>query len=324
MYNLRWNLFNSELATTLDTCYEKQYFVDLSLVCKDGTVIKCHKMVLANSSTFFRQLLVNNDHPHPMILLHDIEADDLKTIVNFVYCGEIEVVKSDVNRLLKIAEILEISGLKDIKSADKFDNTMTNNLQKLPITNDVNNNKTKNNVQNDDSPNSNHEKLDKQSNSTKINKLRKIKTLNNDKSGIKRSSNNGCCNNLKKLRSLNEIEIICKPNEQLDDIELSIGTFNNQHMTPNTHGKIESPLSNINSDSLTLKDDDIDVLFDDDYDSRFPIARRAVRKKLFSTPGIEIFKSPTNNNIYNNLSKPSLPSTSRSGSTSPTSNHYFD
>ncbi|XP_076758248.1 uncharacterized protein LOC143427726 [Xylocopa sonorina] len=115
--SLKWHSFPSHLAVSLDTCYEKQQFVDLSLVCKDGTILKCHKMVLANSSTFFRRLLVANDHPHPMIILHDIEADDLKTIVNFMYCGEIQVVQSEVRRLLKLAEILEVTGLRHIQTS---------------------------------------------------------------------------------------------------------------------------------------------------------------------------------------------------------------
>lgn len=115
--SLKWHSFPSHLAVSLDTCYEKQQFVDLSLVCKDGTILKCHKMVLANSSSFFRRLLVANDHPHPMIILHDIEADDLKTIVNFMYCGEIQVVQSEVRRLLKLAEILEVTGLRHIQTS---------------------------------------------------------------------------------------------------------------------------------------------------------------------------------------------------------------
>ncbi|KAI4495919.1 hypothetical protein M0802_008325 [Mischocyttarus mexicanus] len=115
--SLKWHSFHTHLAVSLDTCYEKQQFVDLSLVCKDGTILKCHKMVLANSSPFFRRLLVANDHPHPMIVLHDIEADDLKTIVNFMYCGEIKVIKSEVRRLLKLAEILEVTGLRHIQKS---------------------------------------------------------------------------------------------------------------------------------------------------------------------------------------------------------------
>lgn len=114
MLSFRWQSFPTHMVGSLDTCYEKQQFVDLSLVCKDGTILKCHKMVLANSSSFFRRLLLANEHPHPMIILHDIEADDLKTLVNFMYCGEIQVVQSEVRRLLKLAEILEVTGLRHI------------------------------------------------------------------------------------------------------------------------------------------------------------------------------------------------------------------
>ena len=112
--NFKWQSFPSHMVGSLDTCYEKQQFVDLSLACKDGTILKCHKMVLANSSSFFRRLLLANDHPHPMIVLHDIEADDLKTLVNFMYCGEIQVMQSEVRRLLKLAETLEVTGLQDL------------------------------------------------------------------------------------------------------------------------------------------------------------------------------------------------------------------
>ncbi|XP_020281328.1 protein abrupt-like isoform X2 [Pseudomyrmex gracilis] len=114
LLSFKWQSFPSHMVGSLDNCYEKQQFVDLSLVCKDNTIIKCHKMVLANSSSFFRRLLVANDHPHPMIILHDIEADDLKTLVNFMYCGEIQVVQSEVKRLLKLAEILEVTGLRHV------------------------------------------------------------------------------------------------------------------------------------------------------------------------------------------------------------------
>lgn len=117
MLSLKWQSFPSHLAGSLDTCYEKQQFVDVSLVCKDGSILKCHKMILANSSTFFRRLLVANEHPHPMIILHDVEADDLKTILNFMYCGEIQVLQSEVRRLLKLAEILEVTGLKHLQTS---------------------------------------------------------------------------------------------------------------------------------------------------------------------------------------------------------------
>ncbi|KAL6262400.1 modifier of mdg4-like [Pogonomyrmex barbatus] len=126
--SFRWQSFPSHMVGSLDTCYEKQQFVDVSLVCKDNTILKCHKMVLANTSSFFRRLLLAYDHPHPMIVLHDVEADDLKTLVNFMYCGEIQVVQSEVRRLLKLADVLEVSGLRQIPpsllSGEGSNNTM--------------------------------------------------------------------------------------------------------------------------------------------------------------------------------------------------------
>ncbi|XP_063985074.1 protein abrupt-like [Diachasmimorpha longicaudata] len=132
MLNFRWDLFSSQFASTLDVCYVRKYFVDLSLVCKDGTTIKCHKMVVANSSAFFRRLLVENDNPHPMIVLHDIDAQDLQTLVTFMYTGEIEVGKSEVRRLLKIAEILQITGLRDVRSSAQFQTTYAAELAPFP------------------------------------------------------------------------------------------------------------------------------------------------------------------------------------------------
>lgn len=115
MLNLRWDIFASHLSSTLDYCYEKQHFVDLSLVCKNNVTFKCHKMILSATSGFFRRLLMKNDHPHPLIILHDIDHNDLKLILNFMYYGEIQVPESDVKRLLKIAQVFDIHGLKDIK-----------------------------------------------------------------------------------------------------------------------------------------------------------------------------------------------------------------
>lgn len=326
MLNLRWNSFTSELTTTLDTCYEKQYFVDLSLVSKDGTIIKCHKMVLANSSKFFYRLLINNDHPHPMIVLYDIETDDLKTIVNFMYNGEIEIVKSEVNRLLKIAERLEISGLKDIRSSQKYQNTLINDSQsgpgineekklKLQKDNKKNGQKKINNIRKsslesvddnfaDENPIVNKQKVEK---NTDMYKMKKRKSVNDDElSLLQNLTAESDCKYLKKLRSLNEIEIICKPNEILEDEILNI-----EQSTPNPYDKVYSPCSNSNSNSSVFLKDELNDVPYDDYKTRFPIARRAVRKKLFTTPGIEIFKSAPSSD---NLMSQSMPSTS---STSP-------
>ncbi|XP_046432045.1 protein tramtrack, alpha isoform-like [Neodiprion fabricii] len=116
--NLKWDNFSSHLALSFDSCYESQQFVDVSLVCKDGEVIKGHKMILANTSKFFRRLLTENEHPHPMIVLHNIDADDLRSLMTFMYCGEVQVFQNDLKKLLEIADTLEITGLQQIQELD--------------------------------------------------------------------------------------------------------------------------------------------------------------------------------------------------------------
>lgn len=116
--NLKWDNFSSHLALSFDSCYESQQFVDVSLVCKDGEVIKGHKMILANTSKFFRRLLTENEHPHPMIVLHNIDADDLRSLMTFMYCGEVQVFQNDLKKLLEIADNLEITGLQQIQEFD--------------------------------------------------------------------------------------------------------------------------------------------------------------------------------------------------------------
>lgn len=130
--SLRWDKFSSHVTGCLDACYEKQQFVDVSLVCRDGTILKCHKIILANASNFFCHILASNEHPHPMIILHDIDADDLKTIINFIYCGEIQVVESEVRRILKIANILQINGLTDIQTKPVVATTEPRSLEVNP------------------------------------------------------------------------------------------------------------------------------------------------------------------------------------------------
>lgn len=54
-------------------------------------------MVLSACSTYFQKLLLENPCKHPTIILPaDIIFTDLKTIIDFVYRGEIDVTESEL------------------------------------------------------------------------------------------------------------------------------------------------------------------------------------------------------------------------------------
>ena len=52
-----------------------------------------------------------SDHHHPVILLWDVKADDLKLLFNFMYEGQVNVAQERLSTFLTLAERLQVRGL---------------------------------------------------------------------------------------------------------------------------------------------------------------------------------------------------------------------
>ena len=66
---LKWNDFQENLNSAFGGLRNDRDLVDVNLVCEDGTQIEAHKVILASSSPFFKEILKKNKHPHPMIYM---------------------------------------------------------------------------------------------------------------------------------------------------------------------------------------------------------------------------------------------------------------
>ena len=66
-YNLTWHAYSDHLQEMLHGMMASQDFTDVTLVCNDQKKIKAHKVVLSACSPVFRNILSENNHPHPMI-----------------------------------------------------------------------------------------------------------------------------------------------------------------------------------------------------------------------------------------------------------------
>ncbi|XP_055380113.1 broad-complex core protein isoforms 1/2/3/4/5-like isoform X2 [Condylostylus longicornis] len=104
-FSLRWNNYQNTMTSVFQQLREDQSFVDVTLSCETGS-LKAHKVVLSACSSYFQKLLLENPCKHPTIILPgDIIYNDLKTIIDFVYRGEIDVTESE----------LQDSGIKNEK-----------------------------------------------------------------------------------------------------------------------------------------------------------------------------------------------------------------
>ena len=82
---LQWNDFKDNAIDTFGSLREDKDFTDVTLVCEDGMKIDVHKVILANSSPFFDNVLRQNKHIHPLIYMRGVKSEDLFAIVDFLY-----------------------------------------------------------------------------------------------------------------------------------------------------------------------------------------------------------------------------------------------
>ena len=110
-FNLCWNEFEANISSFFRDLKENKDFADVTLVCADDQQLEVHKVVLAASSPFFQRILKRNAHQHPLIYMKGVTSSDLKAVMNYIYYGEANVLKANLNSFLALAEDLEVKGL---------------------------------------------------------------------------------------------------------------------------------------------------------------------------------------------------------------------
>ncbi|XP_068202238.1 protein bric-a-brac 1-like isoform X3 [Palaemon carinicauda] len=116
---LRWNNFQANIVSSFETLLDREEFVDVTLSA-EGKSLKAHRVLLSACSPYFRDLFRDLPaHQHPVIVLRDTSFTELKSLLSFIYHGEVNVSQERLGLLLKTAEALRIKGLaQDKKTSD--------------------------------------------------------------------------------------------------------------------------------------------------------------------------------------------------------------
>ena len=114
---LQWNDFKENIGASFGELREDKDFTDVPLVCEDGQQVEVHKIVLASSSPFFKELLKKNSHPHPLVYMRALKSEDLIAMVDFLYYGEANVFQENLDSFLALAEELKLKGLNNTDSS---------------------------------------------------------------------------------------------------------------------------------------------------------------------------------------------------------------
>ena len=115
---LRWNDFESNISVAFRELRDDKDFFDVTLACDDEQ-IQAHKVILSACSPFFRSILRKNPHAHPLLYLRGVKFQDLQSVLNFMYHGEVNVAQEELNSFLAVAEELRVKGLTQNQSSKK-------------------------------------------------------------------------------------------------------------------------------------------------------------------------------------------------------------
>ncbi|XP_045591107.1 broad-complex core protein isoforms 1/2/3/4/5 isoform X1 [Procambarus clarkii] len=117
---LKWNNHQSNFVDVFNELLRDESFVDVTLVC-GGEAVPGHKMVLAACSPLLHRILRDNPCKHPLVILGDVPARDMRAMMKFIYQGEVSVSQSELASFLKTADNLQIKGLAEDKEKEKED-----------------------------------------------------------------------------------------------------------------------------------------------------------------------------------------------------------
>ena len=129
---LQWNDFKDNISSSFAELREDQDLTDVTLACEDGKQVEAHKVILAASSPFFKDVLKRNKHPHPLIYMRGLKSEDMLAIIDFLYFGEANVIQENLDFFLALAKELRLKGLTETDNPGKTTEEVEQNFKNAP------------------------------------------------------------------------------------------------------------------------------------------------------------------------------------------------
>ena len=138
---LRWNDFEENLSRSFAGIRDLSQFFDCTLVTDDeegvsSDNLQAHKVILSACSAFFKSILTKESicaHPNPLIYLGGIPTRYLKYTLDFMYHGEVNVARDELDKFLKVAETLKIKGLDQSSNGSRASKRPAASFTSLPL-----------------------------------------------------------------------------------------------------------------------------------------------------------------------------------------------
>ena len=121
--------FSSRLLETVKDVFREDRFSDVTLVSDDLREIRAHRLVLTSGSRVLKRILSRISSDHPVIYLRGVDHDDLESVMQFLYYGDVTVAQDKMSDVLSVARDLQVYQLSGLENTGGND---TKHESKLP------------------------------------------------------------------------------------------------------------------------------------------------------------------------------------------------
>ena len=102
------NEFFSEFPNnTFRNLFQTNDLSDVTLVGKDGTPLKAHRVILSSASHVFREIF-QMSNPHSVIYMRGLNCDTLSNMLEYIYTGKTQVEDNNMQIFLELVDEFRI------------------------------------------------------------------------------------------------------------------------------------------------------------------------------------------------------------------------
>ena len=126
-----WENYGLNLKNGIGDLLINRNFADVTLISSDCRTIEAHRVILSTFSPFFEKVLQASSHAHPCLYLKGVNHEDLESVLQFIYGGEVEMAQDRLHKFIEVSQDFEIKGMANVNHYD--DNVSSDNNNHVVI-----------------------------------------------------------------------------------------------------------------------------------------------------------------------------------------------
>lgn len=123
-FSLSWEQHMHNICYGLNKFQQNGEFVDMTLAA-EGSFVKAHQMILCLVSPYIKDIIASLKGTHPVLFFDNISYKTLCSVLDYVYKGEVEVSKEQLNELINAGKVLQIKGLQEMSASTTLSSHQT-------------------------------------------------------------------------------------------------------------------------------------------------------------------------------------------------------